>query len=143
MAKKADASAIQKALDLISCGKSVRESCKEAGIKESTFRLNVDSAQYARARQSCADRQFEEMEDLEQRCLDEDLRPDIFKAVMDSRKWRLARMRPKVYGDKIDIASSDGSMSPKALFDFSKMSPKQIAELVELTEESAERLYHE
>ena len=82
------------------------------------------------------------MEDLERQCLEEDLRPDIFKAVMDSRKWRLARMRPKVYGDKIDIGSSDGSMSPKPVIDFSGMTPKQISELVERTKESAERLFH-
>ena len=44
--------------------------------------------------------------------------------------------------DKVDARSGDGSMSPKPLFDFSKMTPKQIAELVELTEESAEKLYH-
>ena len=142
MAKKADASAIQKVLELISSGKSVRESCKKVGIDECSFRRNVDATQYARARESCADRQFEEMEDLERQCLEEDLRPDIFKAVMDSRKWRLARMRPKVYGDKIDIGSSDGSMSPKPVIDFSGMTPKQISELVERTKESAERLFH-
>ena len=100
MAKKNDASAIQKVLNLISSGKSVRESCKEIGVKESTFRLNVDAAQYARARESCADRQFEEMEDLERQCMEKEIAPDVFRVVMDSRKWRLARMKPRVYGDK-------------------------------------------
>jgi len=142
MAKKVDLSAIPKVLDLISDGQSVRSACEAVGIDKRTFLRNVDAPQYARARAACADAQFDAMADLEQRCLDEDLRPDIFKAVMDSRKWRLARMRPKVYGDKIDIASSDGSMSPKPVIDFSGMTPKQIAEMVERTKESAERLFH-
>ena len=40
------------------------------------------------------------MDDLEQKALDGDIDPATFRAVMDSRKWRLARMRPRVYGDK-------------------------------------------
>ena len=35
---------------------------------------------------------------------------------IDTRKWALARMSPKKYGDKvtqdIDLKSSDGSMTP-------------------------------
>lgn len=103
MAKKADPSAIQKALALISDGNSVRWSCIEAGIDKATFLRNVDANQYARARDACADAQFEDMADLEQDCLNEKLKPDVFRVVMDSRKWRLARMRPRVYGDKQSV----------------------------------------
>ena len=95
-----DAKKIQAALDAISSGKSVREACRGVKIDEATFRRNVDATQYARAREACADRQFEEMEDLEKDCRSGKIPPDVFRVVMDSRKWRLARMRPRVYGDK-------------------------------------------
>lgn len=35
------------------------------------------------------------------------------KLRIDSRKWMLGKMNPKKYGDKMDLSSSDGSMSPK------------------------------
>ena len=74
---------IAKVLDLIETGLSVRESCKKVDIPESTFRKNVRgntelSAQYARARKMCADVQFDEMGELEQKCLDGEIDPKAF-----------------------------------------------------------------
>jgi len=103
MAKKADASAIQKVLDIVSTGISTRKACEKVGIPLSTFQKHVDRGQYARAREDCADRQFEEMEDLEEDCRQGKIAPDVFRVTMDSRKWRLARMRPRVYGDKQSV----------------------------------------
>ena len=100
MAKKADASAIQKVLNLISEGNSTLSACKKVGIARTTFLDNVPADKYARAREANADRQFEEMEDLERKCIDKKIAPDVFRVVMDSKKWRLARMRPRVYGDE-------------------------------------------
>jgi hypothetical protein len=108
---------IAKALGLIAKGESVRKSCEGAGIPLTTFLENVDGEQYARARDSQADCHFNEMVDLEKDCEEGRLDPQAFRALLDSRKWRLARMRPKVYGDRQEIAhtSPDGSMSPKAV----------------------------
>ena len=99
-AKKDRTEQINAVLALICEGKSTVSACKSVGIARVTFLDNVDADKYARAREANADRQFEEMDDLEQKALDGDIDPATFRAVMDSRKWRLARMRPRVYGDK-------------------------------------------
>lgn len=71
------------------------------------------------------------MTELEEQCRSGELDPAAFRALLDSRKWRLARMRPKIYGDKstVDMTSSDGSMTqaPAVVIDFSGMSPDDIA----------------
>lgn len=102
------------ALNLIAEGMSVRMACKSVGISTSMFIHDVNEQQYARAREAGADVHFDEMADLERLCLAGELDSQVFKSVMDSRKWRLSKMRPKVYGDKTvqDNISSDGSMSP-------------------------------
>ena len=87
----------------LSEGESLRSACKTAGIAKTTFLERVDSDQYARARDAGADVEFEEMADLERQCLSGELDPHVFKAAMDSRKWRLSRKRPKVYGDKVTV----------------------------------------
>lgn len=35
------------------------------------------------------------------------------KLRIETRKWMVGKLAPKKYGDKIDLTSSDGSMSPK------------------------------
>jgi len=97
---------IAKALELIADGESVRKSCGVAGIVVQTFLNNVDGGQYARARDAQADRHFDEMADLERECKVGSLDPQAFRALLDSRKWRLARMRPKVYGDRNEVEHS-------------------------------------
>ena len=109
---------IDKVLELVAGGQSLRQACKAAGIKPATFLLARDkdaalAEQYARAREAQADAHFDEMVELEAECREGKLDPQAFRAMLDSLKWRLARMRPRVYGDKltVDNTSSDGSMS--------------------------------
>ena len=106
MPKKADTSKHQAILDDISSGMSVRKACERHDVNHWTFVQAVDESQYARARDMQADTHFEEMADLEQQCKDGTLDPQAFRALLDSRKWRLARMRPKVYGDTTKIEHS-------------------------------------
>ena len=96
---------------------SVRQACEKNNVALSTFVQNVDGEQYARAKDSQADAHFAEMTELEQQCLHGELDPQALRAVIDSRKWRLARMRPKVYGDKqaIEHSGSIGVLSQEQI----------------------------
>ncbi len=124
---------IEAALVLIAEGNSVRKSCAWAGIEAPTFLKHVDGEQYARARDACADAQFDEMADLEKRCLgvelkegDEPLDPNRLRAVIDSRKWRLARMRPKMYGDKVGVELTGKDGGPVQHLDVRQMTDEQL-----------------
>lgn len=112
MAKKADTSKYKAVLADIASGLSVRAACEKSGVKLVTFLDNVDGEQYARARDAQADAHFLEMADLEEQCRQGVLDPQAFRALLDSRKWRLARMRPTVYGDKMAVENT-GEISIK------------------------------
>lgn len=125
------------ALEYISDGQSVRKACEMAGIAKKVFLEKVDGDQYARARDAQADAHFNEMADLEAECRAGEMDPQTLRAVIDSRKWRLARMRPRLYGDKVtvDNTSSDGSMkpAPSVVLDLTGMTPEEIADLARAT----------
>ena len=110
--KTADKTKYKAVLADIASGLSVRKACEAHGVKLSTFIEHVDREQYARARDLQADAHFEEMADLEEDCKRGDLDPQAFRALLDSRKWRLARMRPAVYGDKMAVENT-GEISIK------------------------------
>ena len=112
MPKKADTTKYKAVLADIASGLSVRKACEAHGVKLSTFIEHVDGEQYARARDLQADAHFEEMADLEEDCKRGDLDPHVFRAMMESRKWRLARMRPRKYGDRVEVENS-GEISIK------------------------------
>lgn len=120
-------------LEHISAGRSVRKACEAADIALTTFLRNVDGEQYARARDAQADVHFDAMADLEEACRAGELDPQDFRALLDSRKWRLARMRPRVYGDRVtvDNTSSDGSMKPvpSVALDLTGMTADEIADV--------------
>lgn len=91
-------------LDAISGGKSVRKACKENGVPDPTFLRWVEedgfSEQYARAMESRADAMFEDLVEIADD-RGEDVNRDRLR--VDARKWALARMNPKKYGDRIEI----------------------------------------
>lgn len=95
---------------LISGGKSLATAAKELKLtrpaiyrwlaEEATFRNN-----YGIAMQERADYLFEELDDYEQMLIREEMSVGVFRSIVDKRKWQLARMSPKKYGDTntIDI----------------------------------------
>lgn len=119
-------------------GESLRAICSEDEMpnKASVFRWLANdktlSDQYARAREAQADALFDEILDIA-----DDARNDWMerrgegdagwvangehiqrsRVRIDARKWMAGKMRPKVYGEKLDHTSSDGSMSPVTGFD--------------------------
>ncbi|ECD5849103.1 ubiquitin carboxyl-hydrolase [Salmonella enterica subsp. enterica serovar Kisangani] len=108
---------------LLADGESLRKVCERPGMpnKSTVFRWLAEHTefrdQYAKATETRADSIFEDMFDIADNVNEEAAAVAKARLRIDTRKWALARMNPKKYGDKltqdIDVKSSDGSMSPK------------------------------
>lgn len=104
-------------------GESLRKVCERPGMpsKTSVFRWLAEHQefrdQYAKATDTRADAIFEEMFDIADEVTEEAAAVAKARLRIDTRKWALARMNPKKYGDKvsqdIDVKSSDGTMTPQ------------------------------
>lgn len=104
-------------LDAISGGSSLRKACNDAGVAASSFIKAVTDEQelferYARARKAQAEWLFDTIGLIEDGTLAGKIDPQAARVVIDARKWRLAKLHPREYGDKsqVDMISSDGSM---------------------------------
>ncbi|CAI3953976.1 unnamed protein product [Commensalibacter communis] len=66
---------------------------------------------YARAREDRADFRFDEIDQI----LSEDMKDMVAvqraKLKIDAKKWQMSKEAPKKYSDKVDLTSSDGTMS--------------------------------
>lgn len=83
------------------------------------------SKQYARACEERAERMFEDILTIADSQENDVITLEDGKEVanhdvinrarlrIDSRKWMLGKMQPKKYGEKLDLSSSDGSMTPQ------------------------------
>ncbi|WP_421531987.1 ubiquitin carboxyl-hydrolase [Lelliottia amnigena] len=108
---------------LLADGESLRKVCDRPGMpnKATVFRWMAQHEefrdQYAKATETRADAIFEEMFDIADTVAEEAASVGKARLRIDTRKWALARMNPKKYGDKvsqeIDHKSSDGTMTPK------------------------------
>lgn len=124
--------------DRIATGESLRSVCKDDAMPNQTtvfkWLANSDilSKQYARAREAQADAIFDEALDIA-----DDSRNDWMerndpenpgwiangehiqraRLRIDTRKWMAGKLRPKTYGDKLEVdnTSSDGSMRPSVI----------------------------
>ena len=112
-------SKIDTILDAIAGGTSLRKACGNEGVAPSSFIKTVTDDKdlfehYARARKAQAEWLFDSIGIIEDGTLAGKIDPQAAKVVIDARKWRLAKLHPKEYGDKqqIDMVSSDRSMSP-------------------------------
>lgn len=74
---------------------------------EATFYRRLQSGdtefceKYARARESQAHREAEEIREIADAATPEDVH--VARLRMDARKWRAGKLAPKVYGDKIEV----------------------------------------
>lgn len=64
--------------------------------------------QYAHAREAQADAQFERIGDVVDKVEDRTLEPQQARAMIDALKWTAGKLRPKVYGDKVDLTGNVG-----------------------------------
>jgi transposase len=90
-------------------GQSVKQSASDVGVSASTVwqwvteDRNGFAARYARARLVQADVQFEELQDLERELLAGNLDSQNARVAIETRKWRLSKMRPEQYSDKHQV----------------------------------------
>lgn len=59
---------------------------------------------YARAREDQADFKADEIEDIADKVINGEIRPDAARVAIDAKKWTASKLRPKRYGDKIEHA---------------------------------------
>jgi hypothetical protein len=68
------------------------------------LRLNDDFAQnYARAREDSADNDFDNVRDIGEQVRQGLLDPSAARVAIDALKWTAGKMKPKKYGDKLDL----------------------------------------
>lgn len=113
----------------IADGESLRAICADQGMpsKSNVFRwlaANKDAAdQYARARDAQADAIFDEILDIADNAVNDWMEThgadDVgyrangehiqrSKLRIEARKWMAGKLRPKVYGDKLDLSGNVG-----------------------------------
>lgn len=94
-------------------GKSLRAACQEADISEPTSFLRLLNSepdlatQYARAREIGWSFLGEDLIEVSD---DTSIPSDHRRIMVDTRKWMLSKMLPKIYGDRLDLNHS-GSIS--------------------------------
>lgn len=113
----------------IADGESLRAICKDEDkpSKSTVFRWLKSNEefrdQYARAKAEMADSLFDDMlaiADNTDKDKDEDGRVDVDhinrqRIRIETRKWMAGKLKPKVYGERIDHTSSDGTMRPSII----------------------------
>ena len=95
---------------LLSSGKSIREVCEKPGMPSPAtifnWLLDEDKEEflenYERAQEARADMMFEELISIAD-SKNKNVMRDRLR--VDTRKWVLSRMKPKKYGDKLDVTS--------------------------------------
>lgn len=99
-----------KICDALSDGKSLRTVCAQEGFPEriTVFKWLREregfAAQYARAKQEAADALADDMTAIAD---DETLDPNSRRIRVDTRKWIASKLKPRVYGDKLDLGTGD------------------------------------
>ena len=96
----------------IAKGESARQVCEDDWLPSETTlykRLSGDpdfAEMYARARERQADVIFDEVQEIADGATPESVAVDRLR--IDVRKWRAGKLRPKVYGEKLDLNHSGG-----------------------------------
>lgn len=90
-------------------GESLRQICKDPTLpnRDTIYswlqRDKVFSDQYAQARMIQADQFFDEMDEIVRQPMQNMIQIQQARLQIDTMKWRLSKMLPKAYGDKIDV----------------------------------------
>lgn len=126
-----------KICEQLSRGISLRTVCLAEEMPDAAtifrwFRTNEEFCkQYARAKEESADAMAEEILDLSDGAIDiikkgaEKKSSALGQAVrlqVDTRKWIMSKMKPKKYGDKLDL-TSDGKVLPTPIYNGKSTDP--------------------
>ncbi len=94
--------------------RSMVKTCDMEGMpsRETLYRW-MDSVEgfsdkYARATQERADHHAERIEDIGERVLSGEVEPNAGKVAIDAMKWAASKLKPKKYGDRLDLGNADG-----------------------------------
>lgn len=137
-------------------GASMRKACRDLHICRSEVFVDlaaddVFADQYARAMAIRADDMFDEMVEIadtpmigEKTKTLADGKVEISTADMtehrrlrvDTRKWALARMNPRKYGDKVQVGGAD-DLPPVATVDATRLSLQALREIMAATDAAA------
>jgi hypothetical protein len=124
-------------LTQIAEGKSIRTICKQDGMPVMStifYWLNENenfSEQYARAKRESADALVEDIIQMGDDILAGKYDPNAARVALDAKKWVASKLKPKVYGDKLDL-TTDGKEMPapiiaiNALPDTTKENKREI-----------------
>jgi len=108
---------------MVTNGQSLRKCCIQVGIDPARFLRAVDASpelakQYARARQALLDKMADEILELADApvpVLDNGATDNALvrqrQLQVDTRKWFLSKLAPKVYGDRLDVSVTDNRIS--------------------------------
>lgn len=77
---------------------------------------------YVRARDDQADYKAEEIEEIADKVLAGTVKPDAARVAIDAKKWTASKLKPKRYGDKIDMTSGGEKIESNTIVftDFNK-----------------------
>ena len=124
-------SAVQRAsvLSDLECGLSLAKAMKAAGVPSSGSwwdAMKADPAladEYAAARAMGYAARADELLDT---ASDERIEPASRRIIVDTMKWELSKMLPKLYGDKIDhtLAGPDGGPVTHAVITYVSAPPR-------------------
>jgi hypothetical protein len=97
-------------------GRSLRSICREDGMPglSTVFKwLDEDPwflEQYTRAKDNQADTNTEDIQDLAKRVVSGEVEPQAARVAIEAYKWTASKLKPKKYGDKIDMTTNGKDM---------------------------------
>lgn len=90
-------------------GESIRQVCRDPSMPALSsvmlwLRKHPEfSEQYARSRVDQGHTIYGEICEVEEKVASGEMNPNQGRVLIDSKKWRAARMEPRVYGDKVRV----------------------------------------
>lgn len=104
--------------ELISDGMSLRKVCEldDKPAKITVLRWLRDKetfrAQYARAKEESADSWADDINAIADDVLKGKYDPQAARVAIDAKKWAASKLKPKKYGDKLDLTSAGEKITP-------------------------------